>query len=314
MAIRAAIADQGGQFALDANALASLKAQAKTAPDAALGKAAGQFEALFLQLLMKQMREALPQDGPLTSDTTRTYTAMFDQQLAQQLSNQGVGLKKIIEKQLARHLGAPDPNGAAPAGASTPAAPAPSTQKSTAAPLTSLPAGVQAFIDKLRPHAEAAAKSIGIPTEYLLAQAGLETGWGKSMPRNGDGSTSHNLFGVKAGSTWHGQAAVASTTEWVGGQLTRVADRFRAYGSVGDALQDFAKLLRDNPRYQGALANSHDPRAYANSLQRAGYATDPHYADKLTRAIATVSRHVGSTTRAVLQVSAGSADNKTSAG
>src|SRR3954447_3426917 len=113
MAIRAAIADQGGQFALDANALASLKAQAKTAPDAALGKAAGQFEALFLQMLMKQMRDALPQDGPLTSDSTRTYTAMFDQQLAQQLSDHGIGLKKVIEKQLARHLAAEGQSAAA---------------------------------------------------------------------------------------------------------------------------------------------------------------------------------------------------------
>src|SRR5947209_18339477 len=103
--------DASGQLAIDANALTSLRSQARSAPAEAAGKAAGQFEALFVQMLMKQMRDALPQDGPLSSDTTKSYTAMFDQQIAQQLSNRGIGLRKVIEQQLARNLGAASRSG-----------------------------------------------------------------------------------------------------------------------------------------------------------------------------------------------------------
>ncbi len=318
MAIRAA-ADPSGQLALDANALASLKAQAKTAPGEALGKAAGQFEALFLQMLLKQMRDALPQDGPLSSEATRNYTAMFDQQLAQQLSNQGLGLKKIIEKQLTRHLAV---QADAASSAVTPksplapsrtpasgAVPAPATGSVPAA-TSSLPAGVQAFIDKLKPHAEAVAKAMGVPAHYLLAQAGLETGWGRSLPKASDGSTSHNLFGIKAGANWKGAVVEAPTTEYTSGRAVHTVERFRAYASFTEAFQDFAKLLRGSPRYAGALAQAQDPGAYANGLQRAGYATDPHYGAKLTRAIQTVARHAGSGDLDKVQVTAGGADKK----
>ena len=150
---------------------------------------------------------------------------------------------------------------------------------------------MQAFVDKLRPHAEKAAAALGVPAQLLIAQAGLETGWGRSQPRNADGSASHNLFGMKAGRRWTGATIAAATTEFVQGAAVRTVEKFRAYGSYADAFNDLTRVL-GNRRYSDALANAADPAAYAKSLQRAGYATDPAYADKLTRAIQRVSQAV----------------------
>jgi flagellar protein FlgJ len=293
-------ADAANALALDANALAGLRQQAREAPDKALSKAAGQFEALFLNMVLKQMRQSLPKDGPLDSDSMRTYTAMFDQQVAQQLSARGIGLREALERQLARHV-----NGATPA-IDARVVPRPVASKFEARPATHAPAqaspvpvhsvtaSVQAFVDKLRPHAEAAAKALGVPVPLLIAQAGLETGWGRSQPRNADGSASHNLFGVKAGRGWSGASVAAATTEFVQGTAVRTVEKFRSYGSYTDAFRDLARLLSTR-RYADALANAADPAAYAKSLQRAGYATDPAYADKLTRAIRMVSQQLAAT-------------------
>lgn len=328
--MRALSPDASGQLAIDSNALTSLRAQARSAPAEAVGKAAGQFEALFLQMLMKQMRDALPQDGPLSSDTTKSYTAMFDQQIAQQLSNRGIGLRKVIEQQLARNLGAapavdstgkPDaalkldptsvqrPTGKSLAPSSG-AVPAGATGDGKISSL--LPASVDAFIEKMRPHAEAVAQAVGIPVQYLLAQAGLETGWGKSLPRTANGDSSHNLFGIKAGTQWKGAVVEAPTTEVVAGQTVKSVERFRSYGSFTEAFQDFAALLRDSARYAGVMAKAGDPRAYAQGLQRAGYATDPHYGAKLARSIELVSRKLGLAPPPV-QVGASPADKASTA-
>jgi flagellar protein FlgJ len=305
MGIGRTAADAAQSFALDANALAGLRRQAREAPDQALSKAAGQFEALFLNMVLKQMRETLPKDGPLDSDTMRTYTSMFDQQVAQHLSSRGIGLREAIERQLAKRIEGTKP---------TPGAETPSPQTRASVPIsqqklertsTPLPAHppsaptssassnvastVQAFVEKLRPHAEKAAVALGVPAHLLIAQAGLETGWGRSQPRNADGSPSHNLFGVKAGQRWTGATIAAATTEFVQGAAVRTVEKFRAYGSYTDAFRDLTRVL-SNRRYADAVANAGDPAAYAKSLQRAGYATDPAYADKLTRAIRMVSQ------------------------
>ena len=300
--------EMAGQLAIDANALGTLRAQAKTAPGEALGKAAGQFEALFVQMLMKQMRDALPQDGPLSSDATKSYTAMFDQQLAQSIGSRGLGLRKVIEQQLARQLG----------GASSDTKALPTTQAVTAPKLARgavsssagslMPANVEAFIDKMRPHAEAVAQAVGIPVAYLLAQAGLETGWGRSLPKAANGETSYNLFGIKAGTRWKGAVAQAPTTEVVAGEAVKTSGRFRAYGSFTEAFQDFANLLRDSARYAGVMSKIGSARAYAEGLQRAGYATDPDYGAKLARTIDLVTRKLGTASTPV-QVGASPADN-----
>jgi flagellar protein FlgJ len=166
--------------------------------------------------------------------------------------------------------------------------------------VASLPRNVQRFIERMRPHAEAAARAAGIPAELLLAQAGLETGWGRAQPHAADGSASHNLFGIKAGAGWKGAVAAASTTEYVAGALVRTVERFRSYGSYTDAFNDFARLITGNDRYAAAVQNTADPVAYARGLQRGGYATDPQYADKLVRAIRMVGSYLtpgGSTTQ-----------------
>jgi flagellar protein FlgJ len=321
-----AAADVSGQLAVDARALAGLKAQSKTAPGEALRAAAGQFEALFMQMLLKSMRDALPQEGPFASETTKTYTAMFDQQIAQQLAKKGIGIADVLVKQLSPRTGtaaapatattaserkaAASPGvgsatGTSPAASAAPAGPSATPAAPVARTGGSLPETARAFLEKMRPHAEAAAKAAGIPASYLLAQAALETGWGRHQPKAADGSTSHNLFGIKAGTAWQGTKTVAATTEYVAGRAVRALESFRSYASYGEAFQDFARLLRGNNRYAGALANTGNAEAYAQSLQQAGYATDPRYADKLARIIEAVNRHTAAGTP---QVAAAAAD------
>ena len=292
-------------LALDANALAGLKQQARAAPERALAAAAGQFEALFMQMLLKSMREALPQDGPLASETTKMVTGMFDQQLAQQLANKGLGIADMMVKQLSRvsnAAGVATPaaiDGAVPSRTSLSGAKAvkliANLQGSAAkdapalgasAPLTG---SIKEFIDKLRPQAEAAARAAGLPVTFLLAQAGLESGWGRHQPRASDGAPSHNLFGIKAGKTWTGPAVEATTTEHVAGAAVKTVERFRSYGSYAESLQDFARLVRGNPRYANVASDATNADAYALGMQKAGYATDPNYGTKLARAIRMVA-------------------------
>lgn len=309
-------ADASQALALDASALSSLRRQARESPEQALHKAAGQFEALFLNMVLKQMRETLPKDGPLDSDTMRTYTSMFDQQIAQHLSARGMGLRDALVRQLSKRMGSDAASATsttnAPTNATKPTIRADVTKaygvvsaapqsvvpagnttsvESTAAPSASVTSRIQAFVEKLRPHAEKAAAALGVPVQMLIAQAGLETGWGRSQPRNADGSVSHNLFGVKATDKWNGATVAAATTEFVQGAAVRTVEKFRAYGSYADAFNDLTRLLGSR-RYADAIANAGDPAAYAKSLQRAGYATDPAYAEKLTRAIHTVTRQL----------------------
>ncbi|HEY5366654.1 MAG TPA: flagellar assembly peptidoglycan hydrolase FlgJ [Casimicrobiaceae bacterium] len=359
--------DVTARFALDAGALSALREQAKTAPDKALSAAATQFEAVFLQMMMKSMRAATPQDGPLDSDATKMYTSMFDDQIAQTMAKHGTGLGKLIEAQLSRSLptkpadagtdagaGAtaaagkamplhpsagkamslhpsaakamalhptrpamaiprnaskgmpihvPTTSSAAGAYARTAADAAPGSVSSAkpaakSAPTTSatsaktaswLPDSIQAFVDKLRPAAEAAARAVGLPVQYLLAQAGLETGWGKHQPKSAATGDSHNLFGIKAGQAWKGKVVETSTHEVVGGTLVATKAKFRSYDSYETAFGDFAKMIGSSHRYAKALAQGADPAAYASALQKGGYATDPAYAAKLTRAIRSVT-------------------------
>jgi len=152
-------------------------------------------------------------------------------------------------------------------------------------PLTSRPAHVKAFQDKLGSHAEEASRATGIPAKFMLGQAALESGWGKRVMVASDGTSSHNLFGIKATKGWAGKVVEANTTEYVNGVAYRKKEKFRAYDSYADSFKDYARLLQNSPRYQNVLANSKDASSFAQGLQRAGYATDPQYAAKLTRII-----------------------------
>ena len=144
------------------------------------------------------------------------------------------------------------------------------------------------FISGLRPHAEAAARELGVDPHNLIAQAALETGWGRSQP----GGDSHNLFGIKAGANWNGASVQANTQEFDAGVAARVDASFRAYGSPRESVEDYVRLIRDNPRYAGAMNTGSDVQAFANALQRGGYATDPDYARKLAAVAAEVGQRI----------------------
>lgn len=142
-------------------------------------------------------------------------------------------------------------------------------------------AHANAFIEKLAPAAEAASRETGIPAHFILSQVALESGWGKSEIRTPGGARTHNVLGVKAGDGWTGPTVHAYTTEYVHGRPQHVREEFRVYGSYKEALKDYANVLTSNTRYASALRNSNSAAGFANGMQRAGYATDPHYASKL---------------------------------
>lgn len=140
----------------------------------------------------------------------------------------------------------------------------------------------QDFIRHIYPLAQSAASRMGVEPEVLVAQAALETGWGRYLPRNADGSSSHNLFGIKADQRWDGGAALVDTLEFRDGIPQREKAAFRAYGSFQESLNDYVDFIRGQQRYQPALEQASDGKAYLQQLQMAGYATDPEYARKIS--------------------------------
>lgn len=141
----------------------------------------------------------------------------------------------------------------------------------------------QEFVATMLPMAEAAAEKIGVDPRYLVAQAALETGWGKSIIRTGDGQSSHNLFGIKSHNSWDGESARVLTTEYKGGKAVREAANFRAYDSYAQSFDDYVSFLQNNGRYEKALSTTENPERFVKELQQAGYATDPHYARKISQ-------------------------------
>jgi flagellar protein FlgJ len=298
--------DLSGKFALDTNSLGDLKQSAKAGSPDALRGAATQFESMFVNMMMKSMRDATPQDGPMDSQETRTFTTMLDQQMSQKLAKRGIGLADVLVRQLsAQQTGAAlakdMQSDALGAGATRLKLDSDSMSTDRAASASDLssgltgsarsttsagkPAHVRAFQDKLADAAEEAEKVTGVPAKFMMGQAALETGWGKRVIRNQDGSSSNNLFGIKAGPGWKGKVATAVTTEYVNGKPHNRVEKFRSYASHADAFKDYAKMLSNNPRYEKVLAHGGDASAFAHGLQRAGYATDPQYAAKLSRII-----------------------------
>lgn len=291
-------------LALDARNLEALRAQAKQNPEQALKGVAQQFEAVFLHQLLKSMREATPSGGLMDSDQTRSYVGMLDQQMAQSLSSKGIGLADAMFRQLSRNQAAaigvdpqapewepmPFPQVPGPkspvslfpsdlkANPAAPAAPAAAAQP----PRLAAAEPTEDFLSRMKDHAVQAGQALGIPAKFLLGQAALESGWGKREIRGADGSQSHNLFGIKAGASWKGSSVEVMTTEFVDGVAQKVKQKFRAYSSYAESFQDYGRLIQGNQRYAQVLGQT-DSAAFAQGLQRAGYATDPKYADKLTR-------------------------------
>lgn len=276
-------------LAVDGRSLNALKLQAGSSP-AAIKEAAKQFESLFMRELIKSMRDATMKSGMLDSPGADLGTDLLDQQFSVQMSGQPGGLSDLIAKQLTRQMATTDPNAAAgttPAKASTPPV---STLKISPFSAGSPSISQSSFVQR---HADAAAqveKDSGIPASYMLGQAGHETGWGKSQIKMPDGTNSFNLFGIKAGAGWTGKVAEVRTTEYINGEARKVSAKFRAYDSFEDSFRDYAKLINNNPRYAQARQQTGSSYAYASGLQKAGYATDPEYASKLSRAINTTLR------------------------
>jgi flagellar protein FlgJ len=275
-------------LAVDGRTLNALKVQAgKDGPQAAR-EAAKQFESLFMREMIKSMREATTKSGLLDGAQGDLATDLFDQQLSVQMSGRPGGLSEAIQRQLTRQMGgaqaAGDMQFSVPSTLSLDA----TLRKSAAAAVDSTvpaPKGRDAFVQHHRAAADRVAQDSGIPAAFMLGQAGHETGWGKSEIRNKDGSSAFNLFGIKASKDWTGKVAEVTTTEYVNGTPRKVTARFRAYGSYEESFRDYARLINDNPRYGKAREKTGSALAYATELQKAGYATDPQYAVKLSRAI-----------------------------
>lgn len=299
------------RFALDVQGVDALRRTVRTTPEEGLKQVSRQFEAMFMNMVLKSMREATPSSGLMESQNEKVYLSMFDQQLSQNLSGRGLGLAEAMLAQLQRTMattGSADLPGEPQAmplqapqarayalGTGVPAMPVPRQaapanlgiyqanggQPSPAA-VASLEQHVDQFVSRMGPSAQAASNASGVPAPLILAQAALESGWGKREIRAEDGTQSFNLFGIKADRSWKGPTVEITTTEFVDGEPQKVRAKFRAYGSYDEAFTDYARFITRNPRYADVVATD-DPAQAAHGLQRAGYATDPQYGNKLVR-------------------------------
>ena len=268
----------------DLNGLSALKKDSSSPQ--AIHAVAQQVDALFLQMMLKSMRDASADAGEADSNEMGMYQDMFDKQVALNLSqHQGLGLGSLLTRQLSAAAALP-PGTPQEARPSAPAAPANSNTGRAARPDASAPAATMLqtaseFVRQVLPTISRAAERLGVNPLGMLAQAALETGWGKRMARTAEGTPSLNMFGIKAGDSWDGARASANTVEFSGGLATQRHTVFRAYASIEDSVGDFANLLKGSPRYRDAVAAGGDAQAYVNSIGRSGYATDPEYGNKL---------------------------------
>ncbi|MER5081449.1 flagellar assembly peptidoglycan hydrolase FlgJ [Providencia stuartii] len=287
---------QGAAF--DLQSLSHLKRELTDSPDKGLRQVTQQLEATFVQMMLKSMRDALPQDGLFSSDQTRMLTSMYDQQIAQDLSQKGLGFGEMMYQQLTQMQGDTSsedipvkpfnmddrlidslPNQAM-AQIVRRFAPLGDALSSSMQKVKSLSLNSQNFISRLIEPAKVASQKSGISHLLVLAQAALESGWGRREILTAEGKTSHNLFGIKAGKSWQGPVTNIMTTEVINGKSIKMRDDFRVYGSYEEAIADYINLLTENPRYRD-VKHAQSPEVAARRLHQAGYATDPNYADKL---------------------------------
>jgi flagellar protein FlgJ len=279
----------------DLNASSKLKEAALSGDPEAIEEAAKQFEAVFVKMLLKSMRQAqealADKDSPFNSDQVKYYRDMHDQQMAVDLSTSGnIGLAEVIVQQMSIN------NGTMPASAirndgnlsSINRQQVIARQRSEQALFgdmsTNKRAGFdspEAFVESLYPYAQAAAEKLNIDPKALLAQAAVETGWGKYIIHQQDGASSHNLFGIKADSRWQGDKAVVDTLEYVNDVPEKQQAAFRSYQDFNKSLDDYVNFIQSNPRYENATNNTQSVDQYFKELQQAGYATDPAYAEKV---------------------------------
>ena len=253
----------------DFSQFTELRGAAAQNDPAVLREVAGQFEALFLQTMLRNMREASLGDPLLAnSDQYEMYQDMMDQQLSVEMaSGKGIGLAEM----LVRQLGGEAVDQPAGINRST-------RQQQAREPTWTSP---EAFAKDIWPHARKAAGRIGVAPEAIVAQAALETGWGRHVMPGRDGDSSFNLFGIKGGRHWDGNEVVRRTLEFEDGIARPQQARFRAYDDIGAAVSDYTRFLTENPRYDSVRGHGENTQQFARALQESGYATDPDYADKI---------------------------------
>lgn len=292
----------------DFKGLAQLRGQARNNSPQALKEAARQFESIFIQMALKSMRSATQESGLMDNNRSRLYRDMYDQQLAVELGKRSkLGLADMLVQQLGGGKVTIDKRPGktladyrreavanvrserdeSPVGTGGPKEKTVSRPSLSGADVGTMGRGQaafdspEAFVRSLWPHAQAAADELGVDPKILLAQAALESAWGKAMVRTTNGRESHNLFGIKADRGWEGESIATPTLEYEDGVAVKRRAAFRAYDSYGDSFRDYVSFLKSNPRYARALQNTNNPARFINSLQEAGYATDPNYARKV---------------------------------
>lgn len=296
----------------DFSSLAKLKNEAKEKSPTAIKDVAKQFESVFVGMMLKSMRQVKLADGILDSDQSEFYRDMYDQQLSIHLSGEhGMGLAEVIERQLS-----PDQSNTVARQQSIAdyerrnllIAAAKNSQhkanieiekdvvvetveskpQAVVMPKVVTPTEIKInsasdFVKQLRPYAEQAAKKLGVDANILIAQAALETGWGKHIIKSANGSSSYNLFNIKADKSWKGQQATVNTLEYKQGVAKKEMAGFRSYDSYQESFDDYVTFIQSNPRYKMAIKMAEKAERYMHELHQAGYATDPHYADKVIK-------------------------------
>ena len=308
---------QKAQVYTEFEGLNALKTQARTDKEGALREVAKQFEGLFLQEMVKSMRKAgdvFAEGNFLNSKQSEFYREMFDSQLSLTLSQkQGTGLAEALVRQLSRQIPGMDPEGKPMAAHKTDLSdydrslpvlskrlPEQVKEVNRVAESVDLPAvksvpkalperfeSPEDFVRQLLPLAERAAESSGINPRVMIAQAALETGWGRHMIKGEADAPSFNLFGIKADQRWSGESVSIATTEFREGVPLSERASFRSYPDYESSFRDYVSFLESNPRYRSVLASADDPERFARGLQEAGYATDPNYGEKIRRILNT---------------------------
>jgi flagellar protein FlgJ len=268
----------------DFSALANLKSRAVTDAKGTAPEVAKQFEAIFLQSMLKTMRMGehfLDESSPFRGRDRETFQEMLDAQYASSIAeSKGIGLAAMLTKQLETipQAEAPIPNQAF---ISVPAAQIVTENQIRQAEASKSPGSVDDFVKSVWPKAKEAASVIGLDPKLLIAQAALETGWGKFVAKDTDGSSSNNLFNIKKGDNSTLDSVDVKTTEYLGDTPVKVTDSFRKYPTVEHSFDDYVSLIKGSDRYQEALASVRNPANYVNELYKAGYATDPEYGAKI---------------------------------
>ena len=300
--------------AFDAHSLDKLKLAARNDSPQALKAVAKQMEGLFVQMMLKSMRQASFKDGLFNTQQSEMFTSLYDQQISQNIADKGkMGFADLMVKQLsgksdavaetatatrevplnispARFIGVP-----LRLQTEVPQQAQANNERAAQPAVPAIPGG--GFISRMMAPAIAVARLSGIPHQLIIAQAALESGWGKREILTEEGKPSHNLFGVKATAEWHGETTEITTTEYENGVAQKIKDKFKVYSSYAEALEDYTSLISRNPRYKNVV-KSETPEIAAKALQTAGYATDPAYAKKLINIIQQVRNKVSEATEA----------------